>query len=62
MHSFVEVCVIRWKFALIGKMANKFSFMVFLTQVSKSLWCFTPTALKPSGLGVIDLTLVTWVN
>jgi hypothetical protein len=40
----------------------KFSFLAFLTRVSKSLGCFTPSALKPSGLEVIDLTLVTWVN
>jgi hypothetical protein len=47
-----------FKFTLIGKMV-KFSFIVFLTRVSKSLGCFTPSALKPSSLGVIDLTLVT---
>jgi hypothetical protein len=40
----------------------KFSFVAFLTRVSKFLGCFTPNALKPSGLGVIDLALVTWVN
>jgi hypothetical protein len=51
----------RWKFALIDKM-TKFSFIAFLTQVSKFLGYFTPSALKPSGLRVIDLTLVTWVN
>jgi hypothetical protein len=46
------------KFGLFDKMA-KFSFVAFLTQVSRSLGCFTPSALKPSGLGVIDLTLDT---
>jgi hypothetical protein len=49
------------KFGLLNKMA-KFSFVAFFTQVSKSLGYFTPSALKPSGLGVIGLTLDTLVN
>jgi hypothetical protein len=39
----------------------KISFVVFFTPVSKYLGCFISSALKPSGLGVIGLTLDTWV-
>jgi hypothetical protein len=38
----------------------KFSFVTFLTRVSKSLGRLTPNALKPYGLKVIGLILVTW--
>jgi hypothetical protein len=57
----MSIHVKRWKFVLIGKMA-KFSFVAFLTRASKSLGYFTPSALKLSSSGVIDLTLDTWVN
>jgi hypothetical protein len=49
------------EFGLLDKMA-KFSFVAFLARVSKCLGCFTLSALKPSVLGVIDLTLDTWFN
>jgi hypothetical protein len=49
------------KFGLLDKIA-KFSFIAFFTRVSKSLGCFTSNVLKPSGLGVIDITLDIWVN
>jgi len=54
----LSVRVKKWKFSLIDKMA-KFSFIAFLSRVSKSLGCFTPSCLKPSSLGVIGLTFVT---
>lgn len=41
---------------------TKFNYVVFVTRVIRSVGVFQPSALKSSGLGVIDQTLVTWVT